>query len=145
MIAWLLFIAVFLFVLYKACGGLNVLHPKPHLMPSFRAAAQTSPRVSSAARTHPGVSSATRTSPELLELYFCTADDYNPDEWRVTSKTVSHTFDGGKTWLTVYKLEKTSRYTILRMEARGDVNPNGVNLLGPGERNIFLLIEEKKD
>lgn len=64
-------------------------------------------------------------------LYLCTERNYNPDEWRVTRKTVSHTFDGGKTWHTVWE---TSRYIIREMKA--------VESQRPGERDVILIIEE---
>lgn len=77
-----------------------------------------------------------RTGPQLTRMYFCTEENYKPDEWRVTPKTVSRTPDGGKTWHTIYSLKK---YTIRGMETR---DTRGVESLRPGERDIFLIIEE---
>jgi len=72
-------------------------------------------------------------------MYFCTEDNYNPDEWRVTPKTVSHTFDGGRTWHTVQDYSGTP-YVIRGMEtmdSRSEVEP-----LSPGQRDIYLIIDE---
>ncbi len=73
--------------------------------------------------------------------YCCTADNYNPDEWRITPKSVSRTFDGGKTWLIIWELKGNSRYSIRRMEAMD--SRSEVELLPPGERDIYLIIDER--
>lgn len=73
-------------------------------------------------------------------LYLCTEENYNPKEWRVTSKTVSRTFDGGRTWHTLWGSE-TSRYIIRDMKAI-DNREGTERSLRPGKRDIFLIIEE---
>lgn len=73
-------------------------------------------------------------------LYLCTEDNYNPKEWRVTSKTVSRTPDGGKTWHTIWGSE-TSRYIIRDMKAV-DNRVGTERILCPNKRDLFLIIEE---
>lgn len=75
-------------------------------------------------------------------LYLCTEDNYNLKEWRVTPKTVSSTFDGGKTWHILYDLrDAKSGLTIHNMEAIDNRVGTERSLL-PNKRDIFLIIEK---
>jgi hypothetical protein len=82
-----------------------------------------------------------QTKPEILGVYICTDENYNPANYRVTRKSLSRTFNGGKTWKVLWELKKDSPKSIVCVKACRCRSSR--EELPPGHRDIILFVKEK--
>jgi hypothetical protein len=77
-----------------------------------------------------------QTESQVVGIYVYTDENYNPANYRVTRKSLSRTFDGGKTWTVIWKIENDSPKIIHCMKACK------CRKLPPNHRDIIIFIKD---